>query len=212
MSRSLIYITGPDGSGKTSFIKELEEKLNAANKEVRHVWIRSPKLTSKPLMLLCRVFGLTEYKTRDGIEFGRHDFHKSKLVSSVFPYLQLIDFKLVWWYEKLKIPKKAVVIFDRFSLDTLCDLMVSTRNFRLHESWVGRRFIEMVPELKQVVLLSVSEGRIRERKADTRYDELLGHKIKAFAILGKDLDLKSVDNNGSFSETKSTITNYFLND
>lgn len=211
ITNTTVYIAGPDGIGKTTYLKNIEEDLKSQGKKTKHVWIRSPKITSKPLMAYCRLTGLTKYKTIDKVSYGIHEFYKSKFVSWIFPKLQLIDFKIKWKSERKKILVDEIVLFDRFSLDTLADLMVDTHRMDLHKTSVGESFINMLPENIKLIILHVDEDVIRSRKKDTLYDETLATKIKVYQILSKDLGLKVIDNNRGFNDVKNDI-NIFLNE
>ena len=200
--RNKYYFLGVDGSGKSTLIKH---HINSTTKgSTLKIWLRSPKLLSKPLMLLCRLLGLTEYKTVNNVKYGKHLFYKSYLVSKLFPLLQLIDFKIFWFFKKLKI-KDENLFFDRFALDTLADLMVSTKNLDLHKTWVGSSFINLVPENTKMLYIKVDEDNIRKRKLDTKFDENLGLKIIVYEILCNFLKINIIDNNGGINDTLAKI-------
>lgn len=205
MQNLIYYIAGSDGSGKTTHLNKLINKSS----NFKHVWIRSPKIFSKPLMFFCRIVGLTKYYIVDGIKYGSHDFYKSSFVSFVFPFLQLIDFKIKWIFCKLSIKPNQIIFFDRFCLDTLVDLMIDTRNMTLHETYVGKKFIEMLPQNCKVIILEVDEETIRNRKKDTLYDKNLSLKIEAYNILAKSLKLKKINNNRNMKLVEIDINNYF---
>tara|TARA_B100001059_G_scaffold20638_1_gene16764 strand:+ start:24201 stop:24833 length:633 start_codon:yes stop_codon:yes gene_type:complete len=210
MLNRTIYIAGPDGVGKTMYINYVEGTIE--EKKTKHIWIRSPKILSKPLMLYCRLIGLTKYKVINNVKYGVHDFHKSTFVSFLFPFLQLIDFKIKWFLEKQRICEDDVILFDRYNLDTLADLMVDTHNIQLHKTWLGKQFIKMLPKNSNVLILKVNENVIRERKKDTLYDENLALKIKVYEILSEDLGIKTVDNNRNIDMVKKEIINHIKND
>ena len=203
------YLTGSDGSGKTTFIEEIEGKLEAKKIKTTYIWLRSPKITSKPLMAYCRMVGLTEYTIIDNVKYGIHNFHKSKFVSKVFPYLQFIDFKIKWFFKKIKIPKGNIILFDRFNIDTLADLMVDTKNLELHKSKLGKKFLKFIPDRSNLIILMVDEDIIRKRKKDTLYDQKLKLKLKVYKRLADDLDIKIIYNNFGIEETKRQILNHF---
>lgn len=205
MINRIIYITGPDGSGKTSYLSEVENELKAQNKNTRHIWIRSPKITSKPLMLLCRLTGLTKYKIIDGVKYGKHEFYHSNFVSWLYPILQYIDFWIKWKFIKKKLTDPEILLFDRFALDTLADIMVDTDKMSLHKKPIGKAFIRLIPVNTSIIVLKVSENTIRERKKDTLHDEHLSNKIAAYEILSKDLDLSIIENYKSFEEVKNQV-------
>lgn len=205
MNNRIIYITGPDGSGKTSYLHEVENKLKAQNKSTKHIWIRSPKITSKPLMVFCRLTGLTKYKVIDGVKYGKHEFYRSNFVFWLYPILQYIDFWIKWKLIRRKLTDSEILLFDRFALDTLADIMVDTDKMSLHKKPIGKAFIRLIPQNTSIIVLKVSENTIRERKKDTLHDEHLSNKITAYKILSKDLDLTIIDNNKSFEEVKNQV-------
>ena len=199
------YITGPDGSGKTTFIKQIEEYLTNQNKKTKHIWIRSPKIFSKPLMAYCRLIGLTKYTIVNGVKYGKHEFYKSKFISWFFPILQLLDFKFKWLLIKRKINPHEIILFDRFVLDTLADLMVDTNNFNLHKSKIGRKFINSIPKDINLIVLETNEEYIRSRKIDTLHDEHLTKKINVYKLLANDLNLTVINNNKGIRDVKENI-------
>lgn len=194
MNNKAIYLCGVDGSGKTTFISEIEKYLKKKGIHIQHVWLRSPKILSKPLMAYCRFVGLTRYKVIDEIRYGGHEFYRSKFVSWLFPVLQLIDFKIKWTLLKRKLNTDNVVLFDRFALDTLADLMADTHRFNLHKTWLGKQFIYNIPSNTKIFVLNTKTETIRSRKLDTKHDPLLETKVKVYNILGHDLNLESIDN------------------
>lgn len=210
MPEIIFYITGPDGSGKSSCIKEIESYFLKKGISCKMVWLRSPKILSKPLMLLCRMTGLTKYSVKDGIKYGGHYFYKSGFVSFLYPVLQVIDFKIKEFFLQRNFRKYQVIIFDRYSLDTLVDIMVATRKFNFHKSVLGRILIKSIPANTDIVVLQVNEDTIRERKLDTRYDPNLGLKIEVYRILAKDLGLELLNNNGEFEITFKKILGKYL--
>ncbi len=210
MLNKTIYISGPDGVGKTMYINYIKRTIE--EKKTKHIWIRSPKIISKPLMLYCRLIGLTKYKVINNVKYGVHDFHKSTFVSLLFPFLQLIDFKIKWFLERRRICVDDIILFDRYNLDTLADLMVDTHKMNLHKTWVGKQFIKMLPKKSNVLILKVNKNVIRKRKVDTLYDKNLALKIKVYDILSEDLGIKTIDNNRNIDVVKKEIINHIKNE
>jgi thymidylate kinase len=202
-----IYICGPDGSGKSTFLNEIQKYLEEKNERTKYVWLRSPKILSKPLMGFCRFVGLTRYFVINGTRYGGHEFYRSKVVSCIFPILQLTDFKIMNFFLKKKFNKSDFILIDRHAIDTLADLMVDTHRFDLHQMWIGRSFINLLPENTKIIVLDVEEDTLRNRKNDVRYDPQLTNKIKVYRILGKDLRLIKIDNN---REKKIVIKDVFF--
>ena len=206
MKSKIFYIAGPDGIGKTTYIQLLEKYLKSQNKEVIHIWLRSPKLLSKPLMAYCRLTKLTKYTYVDGIKIGRHDFYKSKTVSKIFPWLQFIDFKI---YNYLKVKRKSnlnkIIIMDRYGLDTLVDIMVDTKRYSLYKERIGKRFIDIMPNNMNAIILDAKEDVIKRRRKDIEFDTNFNIKRTLYIELAKHLHIPIVDNSKSIKEVKKKI-------
>ena len=202
------YITGSDGSGKTSFLKEVERKLIQQQIKYKHIWIRSPKITSKPLMLFCRITDLTKYKIVDGVKYGKHEFYHSKFVSWLYPLLQYIDFRIKWNLEKRKLNGSEILLFDRHAIDTLIDIMIDTGKMDLHQKRLGRAFIRLIPKNSSIIVMDVDDTFIRVRKRDTLHDEHLSQKVTAYRSVSESLGLKVIDNNRPYEKVKKDVFNY----
>jgi len=199
-----IYLTGADGSGKSTLLNAIKIELQNGGIETTTVWLRSPKIFSKPLMAYCRLKGYTKYYMKDGVKYGYHNFSSSKAVSFLFPFLQYIDFRIALLLKKRS---QGIILYDRFVLDTLADLMVSTRRLDLHKTWIGRRFLCLMPLSTKVFIIMVDELIIRQRKRDTLHDPNLALKVEVYRILAKDLNIETLDNNGDFMPTLENLIN-----
>ena len=77
----IIAISGIDGCGKTSIIKELIKSLSKNGEESRYVWLRYNHYITKFLLAFCRLSGLTKYENVQGVRVGYHEFYRSKIIS-----------------------------------------------------------------------------------------------------------------------------------
>lgn len=68
-----ISIIGIDGSGKTTHIKGICNKLKNDNIKHKCTWLRTYYFTSSLLFAYCRLRNLTRYKTREGTIISRYD-------------------------------------------------------------------------------------------------------------------------------------------
>jgi thymidylate kinase len=206
MNNRIFYICGPDGSGKTTFIEMLEEYFKIRNEKVIHIWLRSPKLFSKPLMGYCRLVKLTKYRYVNGIRVGGHEFYRSKMVSKIFPWLQLIDFKIFNFFKiKKNLKSNKIIIMDRYVLDTLVDLMIDIKNYNLLNEKIGRHFVKMLPNNIKIIILDADESTLKNRRLDIKYDSNLPVKRKLFKKLSKKLHLPIIDNSQSIEQVKNEI-------
>lgn len=202
----IIYCCGPDGSGKSTYLRDIDAYLKNQGYITTNVWIRSPKILCKPLMVYCHLTGLTKYQEINGCRYGTHSFEKSPLVKKLYPILQLIDFKIKWHYiSTFKIKKADFVLLDRFVLDTLVDIMVSTKRLNLHETRIGSLFLNMLPKTAVTMLFIASPQIIRKRKLDTVYDGNLELKVRLFNDLGRILGIHIIDNDRPYLQVRTEV-------
>jgi hypothetical protein len=157
-------------------------------------------------MAYCHLTGLTKYKEINGFRYGTHSFEKSPVVRLLYPILQLIDFKIKWYFvSKFRIKNADYVLLDRFVLDTLVDIMVSTKRFDLYKTRIGSSFLNMLPKTAVTMLFIASPQTIRKRKLDTAYDGNLELKVKLFNNLGRILGIHIIDNDRPYLQVKIEV-------
>lgn len=177
------YITGVDGVGKTTQMDRLEAKL-AETHDVKRVWLRFPVLFSFPLLVYARLFGYTKYQTVDGVRVGAWEFYRSRLLKTLFPWTQLLDTLIIGFF-KVQIPRLQgkTLLFERYALDILVDVMVALGTNSLHKKLVGKLFLGLLPERTRVTILDAPEDVIRQRRPDLRYDTALQPRLYLFRDL-----------------------------
>ncbi|ABX07720.1 Thymidylate kinase-like (plasmid) [Herpetosiphon aurantiacus DSM 785] len=180
----MIYITGSDGTGKTTQVHRLMEVLTAQGLPVIHRWLRFPFRLSGLLLVYARIRGLSWYEAHPYGRQGYWDFHASWLMQHVFP--------IVLWFDALSVAIQAVywpisrgniIVCERFVVDMLADLMVATQDFGLLKRWYARWFMRLLPARTLVILLDGDPVHIRQRRPDLAYDRVLSDRIRAVRII-----------------------------
>ena len=87
----LICIIGVDGVGKTTHAQKLVGRLESDGVRCKYTWFRFYHFLSLLLLAYCRLVALTVYEAKNGQRIGRHDFYKSKIISTLYPWLLFID-------------------------------------------------------------------------------------------------------------------------
>jgi thymidylate kinase/predicted nucleotidyltransferase len=193
-STRLIYLAGADGTGKTSHAKVIVERLRRRGVRVRYVWFRWPALLSLPLLAYCRLRGLTRYRMVDGVRYGGWEFHRSRLVSALFPWLLLADTALAS-LARVHVHRwrGLTVICDRFVYDVLVDLMLAVDDERLFTRAVGRLFLRLVPKDGVSVVLDAPEATLRQRKVDLRHDDCIARRRELYLSVARAYGLQVLD-------------------
>src|SRR5690606_9788348 len=86
-----IYITGCDGTGKTTQANLLLKHLEAAGGRPRHLWLRFPFFLTLPLLVYARLRGFSWYEEHDGVRQGYWNFRRSWVLRTLFPWVLLVD-------------------------------------------------------------------------------------------------------------------------
>ncbi len=202
----LIFTTGIDGSGKTFLSKMLISELKKKGIPATYMWSRFNNITSKPLLAFCRLKGLNYYKQHDEIIIGYHDFEKSRIISWLFVFFQLIDVWLVTLFIIWpKIRKGKVLICDRGVYDTLIDVMIDTKITKLYNSSVGKAFLMFLPESHKVFFILRESKRIHISRPDVRIDKNFDLRFRLYQACSKKFNWTVVMNNSTPEETLKTL-------
>ncbi len=196
------YVMGIDGSGKTTVSEHLSNKMTARGYKVKSHWLRFNHVISKPLLGLCRVIGLTRYETVNGIQVGYHDFHRSKIISWLFIFVQYLDAVRVKF---LKVNPsasgtKSVLILDRYVYDILVDVMVDTKMHSLHKSWIGHAFINLLPRNSKVILVDRTLEEVLIVRPEGKVDDNFESRFYFYQQLKYNEDIYVITNNGTLDE------------
>lgn len=89
-----IIISGIDGSGKTTLINALKEKLQAEGKSVNYIWMRYNHYLVKGLNALARLFRLSVKVHNEMGEVWEHRLHKCPLFCKLYVWCSYVDNKI----------------------------------------------------------------------------------------------------------------------
>ncbi|MGI6078832.1 MAG: hypothetical protein ACOYCB_11880 [Fastidiosipilaceae bacterium] len=213
MKGKLICIIGPDGTGKTTQANLLVEYLRQQGVDCEYKWLRFHHFFSLPVLAVARLIGLSRVETLEsGKKIGYHEFHKSKFISTIYPYALLID-TFVFTTLKVTIPMKyfgKTIVCDRFVYDTLVDLMISTKNSGLLNSNITKSYITIIPKNCLVMALSGDEKTLRDRREDIKYDKVLPQKIHYYDLICDVFDIPMIDASHPIRTIEQSVRNYAL--
>lgn len=202
----LIYITGIDGSGKSTVSEHLANTLRKRGYHVNVMWLRFNHVISKPFLGLCRLLGYTKYETHDGIRVGYHNFYRSTLISYTFIALQYLDAIRAKYLHIL--PKygkdNTIIVLDRYIYDILIDIAVDTRISHLLSSSIGRKFKNIMPEDSITILVKRSLPEILKVRPEGKVDRNFEARFLHYEELTNEKNLSVIDNNGTLDVLLST--------
>ena len=202
-----IIISGIDGSGKTTIIKKLQERLEAKGFKVRYEWLRYNHMLVKPVHGLCRLIKLSRrYKTHHGY-IWRHEFYRNQLFCSIYIFLTWFD----TWFGKLILTLKLIwkitdfVICDRWVYDILIDLAVVTRRPLIISGKWHRRYLQILPKnRRQYLLIRDTNAILRVRRENLNDPEFVLRQELYEQIMQTD-EIIIIKNDTTIDKTVDTI-------
>jgi thymidylate kinase len=185
-----IYITGCDGTGKTTQTCLLFEKLQAAGLKVRRVWLRFPFFFSLPLLAYARWRGLSWYEQSGDVRHGYWDFSRSAFLQNILPWVLLLDASIAGFTQiYLPLWSGKTVICERFVLDMLVDLGLAFGRIDLYRQLPGKLYLKLLPYHARIFILDLDADTIRDRRSDLCTDKFLEGRLEAYRQLSRDLAL-----------------------
>lgn len=190
---SLIFVIGQDGVGKTTQARLLEREIARRGMKAEYVWMRWNHKTSLPLLGLARLLRLSKVeRTQSGKKVVYHYFDRVKPIALTYQYTLFVDTALTMLFKIYsKMWLNDFLICDRSPYDTLVDLMISTRNPKLSDSYIGTLFLLLTGKATCFMLMADSDT-LRHRRQDVSED--------------RDANLKTKLYNGFLSNSKCTHT------
>jgi hypothetical protein len=189
-STNFIYITGCDGTGKTTQARLLIEQLAEKGINTCHLWLRYPFFFSIPLLIFARLRGHSWYENTNGFHHGYWDFRSSWMLRKLFPWTMLIDATLAS-IRRILIPLLVgrIIICERYVLDMLVDTSMAIGDYHFHQRVPGRLFLYLIPSASKILILNLGIESIHQRRSDLIADHRLQLRLDTFNNLAEDLSI-----------------------
>ena len=204
-----IYITGCDGTGKTTQARLLLEQLNAQGLKTRHVWLRFPFFLSAPLLAYARLRGYSWHEETEGVRHGYWDFQRSRLMRHFFPWALLLDAAMAaLWKIYIPLWLRHTIVCERFVLDMLVDLEVACGEAHFYSQWPGRLYLRLIPERPIIVMLVLDIKTLCTRRVDLTSDRRLADRLEAFQSLARDMKITMISSALPVKEVNGLIARF----
>ena len=203
----IIFFVGVDGAGKTLYANMLLKELKRRGIDCRHVWSRYNNYLSKPLLGLTRLTGHNYKEYHNGIEFGYHEFGRSRIISYLFIILQMTDANLATLFKLCRPSKKSrVLVCDRGPYDTIVDVMLDTGEKNFSNKYF-RSYLASLPKDHVVFYIHRPIREIYDCRPELEYDRSLPVKDKLYEELSADFGWKRIENSDSVGIVFEKIMN-----
>lgn len=190
-----VVVSGVDGSGKTTLANLLFEDLKSKGYNSRYVWIKAQHTFAFLISKVLTAFGWNRtFRNPNGIAVSGFRVHEGIFARKVWPVIEFLSvLPLVIFKVKLPILFGCKIVFDRYLIDTIVSISVSTQNMGFVDSFIGGLLLKMMPKESVVIILDADLYTVLKRRPDIEYsfDEVtnamklyrvLGRKMKAFSL------------------------------
>lgn len=186
-----IYLTGCDGTGKSTQAKLLVKRLEHSGVPVKHLWLRFPFLFSAPLLAFARWRGYSWHEEAV-VRHGYWNFRQSWILRTLFPWVLFIDAFIAATF-KLYLPlwRGETIVCERFVLDMLIDMAVAFDDPMFYLRPPARLFLRLLPRQVRVIVLDLDAESIQARRPDLLTDHHLEARLVAFRRMVAGLSLSS---------------------
>lgn len=185
-----IYITGCDGTGKTTQSYLLIDHLQARGIKTSHLWLRFPFFFNLPLLAYARWRGYSWYEETESVRHGYWDFRDSWTMNNIFPWTLFLDAIIASiWKVYFPLLLGKTIVCERFVLDMLVDLSVATGYKDIHKRLPGRLYTYLLPKDTSIIILDLDVEIIQARRSDLRVDHRLEDRLESYRQISEDLHL-----------------------
>jgi thymidylate kinase len=207
----IIIFAGPDGAGKTTLAQWLAAALRERGYPCRYVWLRFSHLFSLPLLAYGRLTGLTRLVRIGDRTHKMWEFHRSPLVSWLFPWTAMADVFLGGlWRLRLPAMRGQVLVCDRYASDVLVDVMLATGNMHLGDHLAGRLILRAAPSQSITFVINASPEVIRQRRPELVGDTYLEQKCSLYRAITSQAGGINIENDGSIDEAIRQINEHLV--
>lgn len=213
----IFFFSGVDGSGKSTHARQLYIYAKRSNLKVQYTWLRwSPFLTYILLfysLIRRRTLKITFSRRGRRYTFKVHVFWIDPVLKTLYPRVFLFDSLLRYLLELFSsyMRRLDLIIFDRFFLDIIIDLLWETRNTAIFRYIEVKAVLRLLNRYKHCGLVLFADPLvIINRKADVISFREIKFKCNIFKLLAKVLNLEAIDTTSvSISEVFNIVVRRF---
>lgn len=212
----IFFLSGVDGSGKSTHAKLLYVYAKKNGLKTRYLWLRwSPFLTYTLFfyaLIRKRTIKMTLTKNDQRITFKAHLFWTDPILRKIYPRGLLFDSLLRYLLELLFAYVRCLdlIVIDRFFLDIVVDLLWEIRDIGFLRYVETRVILKLISKYKHCgLVLFANPLVVITRKKDIVSFKEISFKYSVFKLLAKMLGLETWDTTDiSLNETFKAVRRY----
>lgn len=201
--KTFIIISGIDGSGKTTVINALTNKLKENGYSVEYIWMRFNHYLVKVMNLIARFIGLSVKVHNAFGNVWEHRLYKNKLFCKVYVWCSYIDN----YFAKRKATKlkSDFIICDRWVNDTIIDLGAECRIDDILDSKWYEKFQKILPDNSYQFVVIRNKKDIIDCRIENTTNPDFPYRYKLYEKLLNKKEIHKVDNSGSIENSVQQI-------
>ena len=198
-----IIISGVDGSGKTTVINSLKDKLEQQGKTVDYIWMRYSHYTVKVMNAFARILGLSVKVHNKMGNVWEHQLYKMPWFCKLYVWCSYLDNKIA--KKKVMKLRSDYVICDRWINDRLIDLGAECRlNDILDSKWY-KKFHAILPKDSYQFVVIRNYQAVLDCRIENHTNPDFPYRFALYQKLAGKTDVNVVDNSGTIKESVEQV-------
>jgi GT2 family glycosyltransferase len=191
-----IAISGIDGSGKTTLAYWLVKYLRSKGYRAKYVWIKSKHTFAYLISQILEPLGWQQtFRNPNGIIVSRFELYDSRFARKAWPTIEFLSvLPLIIFKVQLPLLLGYRIVLDRYMIDTVTSIALSTKNMKFADSFLGRLLLKMMPKGCASILLDIDLSMVLERRPDIEYSyDEIRNAIGLYRTLTRKMKSVSLD-------------------
>jgi thymidylate kinase len=216
LNMKIIYITGIDGSGKTTLAKNLEASLQNTERKARYFYARHFPILMLPLKFLARatfLHGTSQFGNyKVYIEKKKSQARKHRWLARFYAFIWFVDYFLLTYIRLFPhFVTRRSLILDRYFFDTVINMCIM---LDLPESKFLRLvniFAKLFPSPEFVFYLDLPATVAFQRKDDIQSLQYLEERQECYRVLVRVQRWITIDATRTVDQVKAEVLSHLAN-
>lgn len=193
----IIAICGPDGSGKTTYIKYSEKYFKSQRKNVKVFYPFN-------YFILRKIINLFKGKSKKIKSFNKDVKYNKNPLLKLWPFFAIID-NWIDYFFRIK-TYKGVAICERYYYD----LATSFSEFGYTYNWLYKLYLYLIPKPDICIILNTKAEILSQRETGQKHNiNFFKRQVKRYESINKKFSFSTIDVDQSKEKCMEEIKKIF---